>query len=507
MQIFGFWLDDVAFAAAAGFLAGIVAADVGISFAAVFWIAVIAIGGLLLAFQWPGFWKLPLFVAVFLFIGILYFHIYANAVTTRMHLVFDQKISFSAVVADEPKISASGKFLVVSADAEPPLAGRLTILAQAGEEIHYGDLLKGQGKISPPSVADGVPLVAPTTLEVTAHGHGFWPWQKLFDLRAAMVRGVEKLAPPEAAGFLAAVAFSAKENLTEGAASAMAASGTGFLATLYGMKISILVFFVMNTFLGYLDRRFIAGFAIAVALAFVAMTGAPTAAIRAGIMVLVALWARESGGVINKRNALTFAAAGMAAWNPAVVSDIGFLASFGSVAGILYLAPALAKIFRFKDKGSWNWKENVVMNLAAQLGILPIIAAVPGGFPLISLVSGAVLIVFLPLTVAAGWLLGILGNVALPASFFIGQIGAMIADLQLVLIRFFAVLSFPVPISFNTWTGAIYYGVLIWFAARFSLSKSGEAFPFSLFPERSAPQRRTESKGPLDSSAADSLGG
>jgi competence protein ComEC len=280
----------------------------------------------------------------------------------------------------------------------------------------------------------------------------------------------------DAAGFLAAVAFSAKESLTSGISSAMAASGTSFLATLYGMKMSILVFCVSNVLLGYVDRRVVFGIAIATALAFTAMVGAPVSAIRAAIMAVVALWARESGGVLSRRNALAFAASGLVLWNPTILLDVGFLASFGSVVGILYLAPPLWNTFHWTAKGFLNWRENVVMNLAAQLAIIPLIADAAGGFPIISFISGAILIIFLPLAVLAGWAIGFAGVFLRPAAFVIAPLAAIIAGISIGLIRFFAAFGIAVSIPWNAWTISLYYGCLIAFTVVFAKKKSPYAF-------------------------------
>jgi ComEC/Rec2-related protein len=477
MRALGFWLEDVVFAAATAFSAGTLAADLGISFTVVFWATAIAACGALIVFRHKGLWKLLALSAAFLALGIFYFHLRADIAAAQTHLVFNKKIAFSAIVTDEPKLSASGKYLVLQAEAEPPFAGQLTVLAAPGDTLRYGDEIKIQGKINSPSANGGQPLILPAIFQVTAHDKGSWWLSQIYNFRKMLVEGVAKWTSPEAAGYLSAVAFSAKEGLTPSVAADMAASGTGFLATLYGMKIALLAFFVRNSLLGFWDRRLVIGLTVFAALMFVLLVGAPVAALRAAIMALIALWAAESGGVLQKRNALACAAAGMALWEPTVVGDMGFLASFGSVLGVIYLAPALVSASRFKDKGFWNWKENVAMNLAAQLGILPIIASAEGGFPLISLLSGAALILFLPLTVVVGWVAGLLGNFVSPITFLFEQCAGALAAIELALIRFFAAFSLPVPIQWNLWTTAAYYGALIWFALRSCLRSGHVGIP------------------------------
>jgi len=476
VKIFDFYIDDVAFACATGFLAGVAAANFAVSLIVVGFAAAMLGGVIVFLVPRRGLWKFAGVVFVCTVAGFCYFHVFENIAAVRTNIVFNKKISFSAVVANEPKISASGKYLIVAADLCAPYAGSVTILAPANSEVFYGDVISMAAKIMPADVAGDSPFVIPPAITVEAHDHGFWLMAALLDFKDAMVRSINGSLSADAAGFLAAVAFSAKEFLTGDVAAAMMASGTSFLATLYGMKISLLVFFVSNLLLGYVDRRIIFGIAVVVAFGFALAAGAPVSAVRAAIMAVVALWARETGGVLLRRNALAFTAVGLMLWNPALVTDIGFLASFGSVAGILYLSPALWNAFHWTKKGILNWRENIVMNLAAQLAIIPLVADAAGGFPLISLISGAVLIVFLPFTVFGGWATGLVGLLMRPAAFVIAPFMSAVAGISISLIRFFASFPFAVAIPWNAWTIPLYYGCLIVFAAIFSKKKSNDIF-------------------------------
>ena len=453
-------------------MAGVCAANFGVLLVVVGFIGAMLGGAVVFLVSRTGLWKLVCVVFACIVIGFFYFHIFENITAVRTNIIFNKKIPFSAVVVNEPKLSASGNYLVAMANLRSPYAGQVTILASPADDVHYGDVLAVNAKIMPPDVAGDSPLVVPIDIAVTDHNRGFWLVATILSFKAAMARSMNGFLSSDDAGFLAAIAFSAKEFLTGDVAAAMAASGTSFLATLYGMKISILAFFVSNTLLGYVDRRVIFGVAVAVAIAFAAMADAPASAIRAAIMAIVALWARESGGVLLRRNALVLTAVGMTFWNPALFMDIGFLASFGSVVGILCLAPALRNVFRWTTKGFLGWRENVVMNAAAQLAIIPLIANSAGGFPFVSFISGAALIVFLPLTVFMGWAIGFASLLLRPVAFVVAPFAASVANIGIGLIKFFAMFSLPASVSWNLWTIPLYYGCLVVFAAVFSKKKS-----------------------------------
>jgi len=103
------------------------------------------------------------------------------------------------------------------------------------------------------------------------------------------------------------------------------------------------------------------------------MAGAEASVVRAAIMGFLVLLAKEAGRMYSFRNAVTFAAAGMAVFDPTIlVFDIGFQLSFVSLLGITHLEPALKRFFG--ERGSFlGWRENALTTLSAQLAVAPIL--------------------------------------------------------------------------------------------------------------------------------------
>ena len=462
-----FSIGDVAFGAAAGFLAGIVAANMGLPWFLTGTVACAAYFALGFLFSFKKMWHFGLFVFFCLFLGVFYFHLYENTAAARTNLIFNQNISFSGVVSDEPEVSA--KYILFTADLRRPFAGEVTILAPPQSDFHYGDLLSIEGTIAPPSTTGDTAFSYLPQITFVSSGNGFWLREKLIAFKSAMLARFEDFLSSDEAGLLGALTLADKNGLSATLTSEMAQSGTSYLATMYGWKIGIIVFFIMGMLIGWVNRKMIAAIIATAVFLFILMADAPTSAVRAAAMACFALLARETGWRIDMRNALAFTAIGILLFDPtAIVDDVGFILSFASVLGVVYLAPAVRNIFRIHDRGFLYWKESLSIGIAAQLAVAPIIVRVFGSFPATGLIAGTFIIIALPFTMFFGWLLGVTSFFSHFFGFLVAEVARFLLAYELGIIAFFSAIAIPLDLPFGSWIATgIYYGTLIWFAWRF----------------------------------------
>lgn len=402
-------------------------------------------------------------VATF-FVGALYFHFFFAWQKGRVHMPLDTKISLSAIVTDEP--TPTPKTLMLAAKAEPPLAGALTIFAPRESDIQYGDLVRAEGKIEPPDAPFEAPTLFANSISVTSRHHGFFLREWLVNIKSKIIANYQALLPEDQAALLGGIAFGSKASFDQATKNAMALSGTTHLVAISGYNITIVIFAVGNVFGKFFSRRTTFITSIVFICLFILMVGFAASGVRAAIMGFIALLAKEIGESFDMRNAVAFTAVFMALPNPAILThDMSFVLSFVSLLGIVYLGPPLKKLLKQTEAGVLDWKENGVTTLSAQLAVMPILVRIFGQFSAVAIVANILILSTVPLTMFLGVVLAVLGFLSQYLAFFGAKIVGLILWYQLSMMRFFAALAVPLPISFNSQAFmALYYFMLAAFA-------------------------------------------
>jgi len=152
-----------------------------------------------------------------------------------------------------------------------------------------------------------------------------------------------------------------------GIAHALAVSGlhVGFL-------LSVIAFFTRR--LGHRGR--IAGLAVTALIVFsyATLCGFTPGVTRACIMGVLSQLASVLGRRTDSLNNLSLAALFMLAFDPMLVTDLGFALSFASVVGIVLLMPPLRRLFRKLRLPEWLGS-GIAVTTASSVAVLPLIAA------------------------------------------------------------------------------------------------------------------------------------
>jgi competence protein ComEC len=198
---------------------------------------------------------------------------------------------------------------------------------------------------------------------------------------------------------------------------------------------------------------------------FILMVGYEASAIRASIMGVIALIARETGESFNVRNAITFTALAMTLFNPTILTgDLSFMISFLAVLGIIYLGPPFKKLFRYEEEGLFGWKEAGITTLSAQLATMPILMNAFGQFSLVAIPANIFTLSLLPLTMFCGFTLACVDLVSANIAFFTAKFLGLILGYQLAVIKLFARIAAPLPLPLGTpFAIALYYLGLVLF--------------------------------------------
>jgi competence protein ComEC len=358
--------------------------------------------------------------------------------------------------------------VLLDANAQKPFSGAVTIFAPLGSNFQYGDELQVLGEVTAPKMAGDDPAVFPKKLTFVAVHKGFWLREKLIDFKLAILGIFNKALLPDKAALLGGETLGGTKGMGTDLKNEMSASGTSYVVSMYGYKISMIVFFLEETLKELVARRMRFFILIGAIVLFVVMAGGEASVVRAAIMSILVIAAQAAGRVFDPRNALALTAAGMALWDPTLVAQAAFQLSFLSIIGIKYLSHPLKKLFHWEKKsaGIIGWREAVIIAIASLLPIIPIIANAFGDFSWISFPSNILTSVAVLPAMIAGVALALAGSISYYLAFFIAKLANVVLWYQLMIIKFFAAIApvMPLAIPFDSILAfAVYYAALAWF--------------------------------------------
>lgn len=426
---------DMAFGVAAAFLFGIFVADNG--------------------------WNIFRMAAA----GMLYYHSYNHWQTTHSHVPSGKDVAFFGVITEAPKPAGDFTMLVVS--LLHPYAGTLDIFTFPGaSQFHYGDEIWISGSVAASKDAADPPAIFLPQLRVIAAHQGSWLKEWVINAEQAIEQKIALALPADQAALLAAIMLGTSAPLGAALKAQMETSGTSYIVNMYGYKIIVITFALSAMLKDHVPRRVLVWITLGAIGSFVFLSGGTISAIRAGIMGSLAVVARGTGRVFSARNAVTFAALGMAIANAAVLTDAAFQLSFLSFLGIYYLGPPIKHFFHWtEDAGAFQWRSHTILSLSTNLAILPVVMNTFGSFSLTSFFSNILIMIPWLAVLVSGILLVLFSCLAPPLTFCAAQMTGIVLRYELFIIHFFSACAVPLPPVFGSPLAiSLYYGVLILFA-------------------------------------------
>lgn len=426
----------------------------------------------LIFFQKNSFGWLVLLVIL----AAIYYQVF-DSLQSRINIPFDEKKEFQGIIK---KIDYTASRQEIILDLQPPYSGKIKLNSRPYPKFAYGDLLKVEGMILPPSPRsaayfskDGIFGISNfPKIERLETNRGNSVKAVLFWIKDRVLATFYKILPTEKAALLSGLTLGERENFSKELKDQMAKSGTTHIVALSGYNISV-ISLTVGILLGvYFSRQISFYLSVLIIALFVVMTGAEASVVRAAIMGIILLFSKETERIFSVRNAIVIAAFLMVLVNPKVlVFDLGFQLSFFALLGIVYLEPVLQKIFQVQDDGVFNWKKNAITTLSAQLAVIPFLLGNFGTFSLTSFFANVLIAEAIPVTMGIGFIAAGLGFV----SEFLAQLSALVANVllsyELGIIKIFSSFTLPVTVSsFGFSAAIIYYAVLIVVAYKFNQS-------------------------------------
>ena len=392
-------------------------------------------------FIWQNWlWRAVGLCVLFFLLGVLRFSLSLPDKNNPAHISYynGQKVEIQAVVAEEPDVRLDGQKLTVeskflntrttpgpSSERRGFLEGRLLIKAPLYPQYEYGDLLKINCQIQAPEQIENFAydkylarydiysVCWRGQIEKIGSDQGNVIKAVLIAIKTQFLQAINNSLPEPHSSLLAGILIGARRGIPEYLLEAFNRVGVTHIIAISGSNITIIAAVLISLVqLLSLPRRYNFWLISLVIGLFVVMTGASASVVRAGVMGVFVLLARELGRASRATNALVFTAFCMLLINPKIlIFDAGFQLSFLATMGLVYINPLLQNYA--KRWGEWlGIKEILVTTLSAIIMTTPLILYQFGRFSLVAPLANILIVPLVPLVMAVGFVAGLAGLIS-----------------------------------------------------------------------------------------------
>jgi len=279
----------------------------------------------------------------------------------------------------------------------------------------------------------------------------------LFGLRVKFNEAISYSLPAAEGGLGSGLILGEKALITPEVTRQLQISGTTHIIALSGYNITIILgLFVFLE--GKLSRFLRVLVPLLFIILFVVMTGGAASLVRAAIMGFMPLLAIYLGRESDSFIAILLSATIMILFNPLLaLYDVGFQLSFAALAGMIYLAPIIARVLtKSPDYVAGPLSETI----GAQLAAMPLLAYYFGSVSLISPISNLVILSLVPIGMIVAFSIGLAGMIWQVFASFVAIPGFVVLALINHLIAFFGSIpaaSRTVKIENPAWILIMYF--------------------------------------------------
>ena len=255
-----------------------------------------------------------------------------------------------------------------------------------------------------------------------------------------------------------------KDDLPKDLKENLKAVGLTHIVVASGAHLAILVEIARKIF-GKVSRFAGLMFSTVFILFFMSMVGWTPSILRAGVMAILTLLSWYVGRKIVPLRLIVMVAAFTLMINPEFLTNLGWVLSFASYAGIMLLEPMIVRFFYGEKKPKFV-ASMVLTTLAATIMTLPVTLYYFGQVSIISVVANLLILPTLPYAIGLMFFSGVASGVPL-ISIAVGFVTTKLLDLHILVVGTFASMEqFLIKIdTYNPWVFLMYIpivGLVIW---------------------------------------------
>ena len=246
-------------------------------------------------------------------------------------------------------------------------------------------------------------------VDVEEQGTGFLA--SLYNKKHEFMYGIERAIPEPEAGLGEGVLLGVKRALGDSLEEVFRTTGIIHIVVLSGYNIMIVVECITYILALFFFPRTRMVLGIGIVILFALLVGLSATVMRASLMAILLIVARNTGRTYAVLRALMIALVLMLMWNPyLLVHDTGFQLSFLATLGLILFSPhiehQLTIVPRFLGVRTF-----VTATIAAQLAVLPLLLYHTGLVSVVSLVANVLVLPVVPVAMGLTFLTGVFGSI------------------------------------------------------------------------------------------------
>jgi len=408
-------------------------------------------------------------VGLSFFIGFWRFSQYQLKPRPLFYLVKNQpinKMSFQlkGLIINDPKETEKSKTLLVKlkeGKSEKYLvktSEKIAVMTDTLNDFHYGQEILIQGDLTLPikdvnfdwqsywQKEDVYLMMFYPQIQAIGENKGSPIISFLFSLKNHFNDYLTKSIKEPSVYFISGLIFGGTAGFNEKTKDDFRRVGLSHIVAVSGYNLTIVSDFLRNISLSLgLAAPLSFWFSFLGILAFVILTGASAAVVRAGIMATLVLIARRTGRLYHSLNAILLAALLMLFQNPNLLAfDLGFQLSFLATLGLIYLSPFYSRLLKTEKKSFLSWRANFSSTLSALTMVMPYLLYKQASVSFIAPLANFLVVPLIPFLMFLGFLSALFNFLFWPLGLVLGFNTQIFGYLILSLIHFLAHL----PISY-----------------------------------------------------------
>lgn len=312
-------------------------------------------------------WRFALFCLIFIALGVLRYSITIPDCEQTNELCHynESSLMVEGVVAGEPNKKIDVNEYVIEARAarvngnDVAVRGRFLVKLNIYPEYFYGDRLSISCRLASPKQLDTGTFRYDRYLArfnvwsvcydpeavLTGDSAGNKMFSGIYSFKKILNEKISSLWPEPGASLVAGILYGERSSLPKRLTEDFSRTGVSHIVAVSGYNITIIIVLMLGLFIAAGLYRQKAFYAVALfTFLFVVLAGLSASALRAAVMGIAVLVARQVGRGSRMFNVLVLTTALLAALNPYLLFwDVGFQLSILATIGLVYLSPLISK--------------------------------------------------------------------------------------------------------------------------------------------------------------------